>query len=251
MTNIHIITPIVTDGFRNNEPLLAAVPAGCNVEIRSLENGPASVESAVDEVLAAPGVVDAALRAENEGANAVVIDCMLDPGLDAAREAVGIPVIGCGEAALKAAAAHGAFSIITVLQRQERAFRELCARYLISDSLRSVRGIGVSVLDLERDTAHAIDLTTEQVREASRTDGAQAIVYGCTGMLGFAKPAAEALGWPVERIIDPLPFAVVRAHESVLAGVSTDKDIFQAPEPKLVRGFERWPALEKMMAGKP
>ena len=50
-----------------------------------IKQGPASIESAVDEVLAAPGVVDSAIKAEEDGVQAVVIDCMLDPGLDAAR----------------------------------------------------------------------------------------------------------------------------------------------------------------------
>jgi allantoin racemase len=77
----------------------------------------------VDEVLAAPGVVDAAIKAEADGAEAVVIDCMLDPGLDAAREAVSIPVIGCGEAAMRATGAP--FAVVTA--QLESAFR--CLRW--------------------------------------------------------------------------------------------------------------------------
>ena len=91
LIRICIITPIISKGFRDDAPLRAAVPEGCTISQRFLDRGPASVELAVDEVLAGPGVVDAALAAEAEGAQALVIDCMLDPGLDAAREAVGIP----------------------------------------------------------------------------------------------------------------------------------------------------------------
>ena len=117
-----------------------------NAQIRQ---GPASIESAVDEVLAAPGVVDAAIMAEADGAQAVVIDCMLDPGLDAAREAVSIPVIGCGEAAMRAAGAP--FAVVTVLQRQERAFADLARKYGLADRMTGTIGIGVPVLALETD----------------------------------------------------------------------------------------------------
>lgn len=250
MTKIRIITPIISADFRDDAPLRAAVPEGCEVTSMFLEYGPASVESAVDEVLAGPGVIDAALRAEQEGMEALVIDCMLDPALDAAREAVCIPVIGCGEAAMRAAAATGGFSVVTVLQRQERAFRDLSARYGIETALRSVRGIGVSVLALDEDPEASIAATIREARRAIGEDGARAIVFGCTGMLGFGAPVAEALGSVAEMVIDPLPFAVARAHQAVLDGVTTDKQIFPAPEAKDARGFEGWPALRDMMAGR-
>ena len=242
---VHIVTPIVSEGFRDDAPLRAALPPGCEVTSGVLSRGPASVESAVDEVLAAPGVIDAALAAEAGGAAAVVIDCMLDPGLEAAREAVGIPVIGCGMAGLTAAAAQGRFSIVTVLQRQERLFRPLAARHGLGEALASVRGIGVPVLDLERDRATSIDRTIAAARAARDTDGAEAVVFGCTGMLGFAAPLAEALGWDAARVIDPLPHAVAVAHDRVLHAAGAEPA--PAPERKRVEGFAGWPALDAAM----
>lgn len=249
MTNIRIITPIISERFRDDSSLQSALPAGCNVSGMFLDKGPASVESAVDEVLAAPGVIDAARRSEAEGAEAVVIDCMLDPGLDAAREAVRIPVIGCGEAAMSGAAESGAFSVVTVLERQARDFRTLTARYGIADALLSVRAIGMPVLALELEREAAIAATIREARLAIEKDGARTIVFGCTGMLGFAGPVAEALGVVAAEVIDPLPFAVTCAHEAVLAGEMTDKDVFPTPESKKITGFDDWPALKAMMDG--
>ncbi|MGY9032866.1 MAG: aspartate/glutamate racemase family protein, partial [Rhodobacterales bacterium] len=77
------MTPIITKGFRDAEAIDALAPDGVVLSQVTLERGPASVESAVDEVLAGPGVVDAACRAEADGVDAVVIDCMLDPALEA------------------------------------------------------------------------------------------------------------------------------------------------------------------------
>jgi allantoin racemase len=226
------------------------MPDNCRISSVFLERGPGSVESAVDEVLAAPGVVDAALRAEREGVDAVVIDCMLDPGLDAAREAVSIPVIGCGEASMSSAAKARAFSVITVLDRQARAFRELARRYGLADHLRSVRGIGVPVLALESARESSIAATIAEAKAAVQEDGAAAIVFGCTGMLGFAQAVADALDG-VAPVIDPLPHSTLAAHETVLVREQTDKDVYPSPEPKCVTGFSGWRALDAMMRGEP
>ncbi|MGI9418805.1 MAG: aspartate/glutamate racemase family protein [Geminicoccaceae bacterium] len=228
--------------------MLAAMPDRCRISSVFLENGPGSVESAVDEALAAPGVIDAALRAERDGADAVVIDCMLDPGLDAARESVSIPVIGCGEASMSAAAKAGAFSVITVLDRQARAFCELARRYGLADHLRSVRGIGVPVLALESAREESITATLAESKAAVQEDGAAAIVFGCTGMLGFAQPVADGLGH-TSPVIDPLPHATLTAHKAVLAGERTDKAVYPSPEPKRVTGFAGWRMLDAMMRG--
>lgn len=248
MTRLRVITPIISRGFRDDGPLQSCVPDDCDLDQVFLECGPASVESAVDEVLAGPGVIDAALEAEHAGVQAVIIDCMLDPALDAAREAVSIPVIACGEAGMNAAVGHGAFSIITVLQRQERDFRGLAAKYGLGDHLVSVRGIGVSVLDLERQRETSIMATIREAERAVAEDAAASIVFGCTGMLGFAVPVAESLNWPVASVVDPLPHAVAVAQEAAREGRQTDKALYPQPETKEIRGFGAWPRLDAKMA---
>lgn len=238
---VHVITPIVTEGFR-----AAALPApdGCKVTNAQISKGPASIESAVDEVLAAPGVVDAAILAEADGAQAVVIDCMLDPGLDAAREAVSIPVIGCGEAAMRAAGAR--FAVITVLQRQERAFADLARKYGLADMLSETIGIGVPVLALETDRETALAGTINGSKEAV-SGGATSIVFGCTGMLGFADEVRAALGGI--SVIDPLPNAIEFAHKAIQSGHTNDKSIYPYPDSKPIAGFEGWTALDALMRG--
>ena len=238
---IHVITPIVSPGFREAS---LPTPVGCKVTNAQISLGPASIESAVDEVLAAPGVVDAAIRAEAEGAQAVIIDCMLDPGLDAAREAVSIPVIGCGEAAMLQAGAQ--FGIVTVLQRQERAFRDLARKYELANFMSGTTGIGIPVLALETDRTHAIEATIAGSREAI-SKGAEVIIFGCTGMLGFADEVSAALSG-VE-VIDPLPNAINCAHAAIQSGQKTDKTAYPMPETKPVAGFERWSELDALMKG--
>ncbi len=243
---IHVVTPITSAGFRDDAPLAAASPTDCRLTSVFLTLGPTSVESAIDAALAAPGVIDAALRAERHGADAVVVDCMLDPGVDAAREAVGIPVVGCGEVALAAAAEAGPFAVVTVLDRQRRAFVDLVRRLGVAERLRSVRAIGVPVLALEQDREHAIRATIAASRAAVTEDGARAVVFGCTGMLGCAEPVGAALGRDVA-VIDPLPAAVGRVAAAVRAGTATDKLAYPWPEPKPATGFTAWAALDRFV----
>ena len=248
LSKIRIVTPIVSDGFRDDAPLRGALPADCDVSQTFLCRGPESVESAVDEVLAGPGVIDAALTAESEGVDAIVIDCMLDPALDAAREAVSIPVIGCGEAGMKAAASQGPFSVVTVLQRQERDFRSLASRYGFAELLVSVRGIGIPVLELGKNREASAAAAVAGGRAACIEDGAQAIVFGCTGMLGLALDVAEGLGINPARVVDPLPPALRVAHEETARVGAVDKSLYPEPKSKRVKGFAGWPALHEKMA---
>lgn len=251
MTNVRIITPIISAGFRDGAPFASAAPVGCRLSSVFLTNGPASIESAIDEVLAAPGVVDAAQQAQSDGVDAAIVDCMLDPGVEAAREAVDIPIIGCGESALQAAASIGPFCIVTVLDRQARAFRVLAARHGLADRLTSVRGIGVSVLDIEHDREASIVATIRECQQAFGRDGARAVVFGCTGMLGFAVPVAEALGISIDSVIDPLPHAIAIAHEAASAGHMTDKTLYPFPDAKAVAGFSAWRNLSEQLKVKP
>src|SRR6056297_974379 len=67
---------------------------GTQVEIQDVPDGPASIESAYDELMAVPATLRGIVEAERDGFDAVIIGCFGDPGLEAARELVNIPVIG-------------------------------------------------------------------------------------------------------------------------------------------------------------
>ncbi|MCJ7626055.1 MAG: aspartate/glutamate racemase family protein, partial [Anaerolineaceae bacterium] len=83
------------------------------------QHGPVSIESAYDEMLAAPHTIELVKWANREGFDAVVIACFSDPGLDAAKEVSAIPVVGIEVATLHMAAMLGhRFSIMTGMRRR-------------------------------------------------------------------------------------------------------------------------------------
>jgi Asp/Glu/hydantoin racemase len=78
---------------------------GIELVYRCTGAGPAAIRSAADAAAAAPHVVSAVAGAARDGFDAAIVDCAHDPGLDAARRAVAMPVVGAGEAMRAALAA--------------------------------------------------------------------------------------------------------------------------------------------------
>ena len=104
------------------EAARAVAAPGTVVQAVQPSFGPRSIEGHYDEAIAAAGVAEQ-VRAgapwlTGDARAGVVIACFGDPGLDAAREATDVPVIGIAEAAFHVASllATG-FSVVTTMTR--------------------------------------------------------------------------------------------------------------------------------------
>lgn len=130
------------------------------------------------------GTVERAIRAEAEGYDAIVISCMLDPGLIQARGVVNIPVVGTLEATGHVAAMMGnRFTLInadaTVCAQMER----LLDFYGFRDKYTRLRHIDIVSCDLypeKTPTGEVFRRVKEQALKAVREDGAEVIIAGCT-----------------------------------------------------------------------
>ena len=163
----------------------------------NIPHGPDSMESAYDEAIAAPYILQQVVSAEIEGCDAVVIDCAADPALRAAREISELPVVSAGEASYHAAMmVAGKFSVITVLPTTANEISDHLKMYGFSSRVASVRSANVPVLALE-DEQEAEEHLYAAARKAIDEDGAQAIVLGCTGMMAMRDSLEKRLGAPV------------------------------------------------------
>ncbi len=199
-----------------------------DVEIVSVQpkQGFGSLESAYDEALTVPYIIQEATLAEKEGFDAVVLDCAADPGLRAIKEKLTIPVVGSGEASyLTAMTVSAKFSIIAVLEQSVRLMEENIQKYGFSSRLASVRSADVPVLDLKNHEA-ALEAICRTAKKAIEEDGAQSIVLGCTGMKKLCAEVEKELGVPV---IEPLSCAVQMAAGLVRMQLKTSKAAY--PEP--------------------
>lgn len=242
--HIRVVTPITTRGFRDLSEFRALEGPELEISHSEIDIGPASIECEYDEAMALPGTIAKIIEAERDGADAVVIDCMGDPGMKSGRECVSIPVVGPCESAMHVAAMLGhTFSVVTVLSRLRSLIENQAKSYGIFEKLASVRSVDIPVLELEENMNRTKDALAAEAVRAVEDDGADAIIFGCTGMLGCAEAVRSGLlkaGYDIP-VIDPVPLAVRMAVALVDAGLSHSKITYALPPAKPVAGYDMPP----------
>ncbi len=245
MTKIRIITPLHSLSAAVNgstlEELQPLEKLGITFDEVCLQSGPASIETHFDEVLCAPYTVAAAIEAEKAGVDAVIINCMGDPGLYAAREVVTMPVFGPCETSLHVAAMMGhRFSVVSVLDSVRPMFERNALLYGLAGKVASLRMVNIPVLELEDGSPRLLEHLLEQSRLAITEDHADCIVLGCTGFLGVAERLEQKLhaaGHPV-RVINPMPTTALIAAAFVHGGLAHSAAAYPSPnKEKPIIGF--------------
>ncbi|WP_319517789.1 aspartate/glutamate racemase family protein [uncultured Martelella sp.] len=219
---ILVVNPNTTASMTQTIAHAALQVAGRDTEISALTSpmGPVSIEGYYDEAFAVPGLLMEIAKGQKAGADAVVIACFDDTGLDAARAFADIPVVGICESAVKMASFIARrFTIVTTMERSRIPIEELVKRYGVADSAR-VRAADISVLSLEDPQSNARDRLRSEIDAATREDRAEAIILGCAGMADLAHDLTREFGLPV---IDGVSAAVKQAEALVGLGLSTAK----------------------------
>ncbi len=199
------------------------------VSVWDAPDGPASIESSVEEHLAIPGLLKGVKRAEEEGFDALIVGCFGDPGVEAARELATIPIIGPCEASLAASIPLGhQTSIITVLHNVIYSLRRVARVAGLESRLASVRAVEVSVLDLAKERSRVIETFVSEGKKALEEDGADVLIPGCMSMafLGIAEEVQKELGVPVP---NPAAVALKTAELFVRLGLRTSKKAYPTP----------------------
>jgi allantoin racemase len=199
------------------------------------------VETLYLKAMTVPGMLHLARKAERRGASALVIDCMSDPSLDAAREAVSIPVLGPAQtsACLAASLAHR-FSILGTRPDMGHKFVNQMTEYGLNSKLASVQTVGLSVQQVESDPQAMFQALLKAAEQAVTQDGAHLLIPGCTGMIGVANRLGAALA---ERglcvpVIEPPAAAIKMAEALSDLGLAHSKLTYPTPPHKALAGFE-------------
>ena len=234
---IKVVNPNTTWAMTQSigECARAVVGPGTRIEAVSPSMGPASIESHYDEALSVPGLLEAVIVGEREGADGYVIACFGDPGLQAAREVARGPVIGIAEAAMHAATFVGrGFTVVTTLPRTRGRAWDLAAQYGMRGHCLNVRAVDIGVLELETNP-EARKIITEACRAAVDQDGADAVVLGCAGMAELCADIAAEIGVPV---IDGVAAATLFVQSLVTLGLTSHSDgEYAAPAAKPYTGL--------------
>ena len=185
------------------------------------QHGPVSIESAYDELLAAPHTIELVKWANKEMFDAVVIACFSDPGLDAAKEVSDIPVVGIEEATLHMAAMLGhRFSIMTGMHRRIPT-REWHVHLLgLEQHYASSPVLEMSVMEMDANPAKAKRRILELARKCVQKDRAEVIVLGCAGLAGYSEDIEAEIGVVV---LDPTSVAFKVAEAMADLGLRHSK----------------------------
>ena len=204
---ICVVVPIISKEFiakDSRKRVGRSVRPDTEVDFVFVDYGPASIESTYDDVMAAPFVVKKAEWAEKNGYDAVVVSCMLDPGVSAAKEALDIPVVGPKEAAEQIA-------------------------HILGDKVASIYPSGITVLELKEDPEKTYRVLLDQAKKAINDEGANVIILGCTGLTGMGKRLQSELGVPV---LEGEGLALALAQLFVDLGLSQSKIAYKKPAKK-------------------
>ncbi|MCR9176898.1 MAG: aspartate/glutamate racemase family protein [Alphaproteobacteria bacterium] len=226
-------TSSMTDKIRDTA--LAVAAPGTEILALNPADGPVSIEGHYDEAMSLPGLLTETRKGVADGADAVVIACFDDSGLEACREMVDVPVLGICEAAMAAASmvGHG-FSVVTTLPRATPIIEALALKYGYERHCRRVRAAAIPVLALEEDSKAAAEKVRAEVLAAIEEDGAEAVLLGCAGMTDLAAALSAETGVPV---IDGVAAAVKFAEALVGLGLKTCKrGAYAPPRPKTYSG---------------
>lgn len=236
MSRILVVNPNTTASMTLTIAAAARQVAAGDTEIIPATSamGPASIEGYYDEAFALPGLLAEIATAERQGADAAVIACFDDTGLDAARAMAHMPVVGICEAALATAAMIAKrFTVVTTMERSRVPIEELAHRYGMAGRAR-IRAANIAVLALEDPNSGARDRLRNEIVRAIAEDSAEAIVLGCAGMADLAHTLSREFNLPV---IDGVGAAVKQAEALVALGLRTSKrGAYAPPVPKAYMG---------------
>ena len=201
-----VLLPVRADGdtLRLYREALEPYARGVEVDVVGLPGGLEQIETAYDDTVTAPLVVEAVQRLWREGYQGVLINCFDAPGLEASREKVPIPEVGAGLASYAAASliASRCSEITVGGWASARIVHQQAARYGCGGKLARVYVLEEHVLDIEREGEGLAERVAELALESWRRDHVDAVLLGCTGFTPLARRVQELVGRrPV--VIDP------------------------------------------------
>jgi allantoin racemase len=193
------------------------------------DEGPVTIESSYDQAFAIPPTLKLVDKANREGFDAVIIAAFCDPGLEAAKEISNILVLGIQEVTLHMAAMLGArFTVVTMTEHHVPKKYQEARHYMMEQPLASVRPLGLTVAETHTDPVRTKQQVMKIARQAAEEDGAEVIILGCAGMVGYAQEIVKELGVTV---LDPTTLTFKICESMVEAGVVHSKRALFAKPP--------------------
>ncbi len=196
------INPVRGDDPQEMAILSRVTDSRTELEYRSLGEGPEHLQYKTYRAAILMQLVTMIKQAGNDGFDAVIVGCFLDPSVEEGREiAERTLIVGPGEASTHIAATLGnSFSILVTHRNAIPEMEAHLKKRGLWDRLASFKSVEIGVLELQQDKEATLRRFKEAAEEAIAQDRAEVIILGCTGAHGFYEQLQRDLGVPV---IDP------------------------------------------------
>ena len=235
--NIRVITPVpepVGISLEGDIQRLKAVASPqTNVSVGYIKEGKPFIEIDYEDAYAVPATIEAAIQAESEGMNAIVINCTADTGLAACRECVSIPVVAPTESSMHLAAQlSDRFSVLTFSTRTVRRFEHMARVYGMAHKLASVRSIELPLDEMDHEDPELVQRLFEIGKKCVQEDGAHSLIMGCTAF-EIVSQALQSffsqIGMPI-LILEPYSIALHQAEGLAMMNISQSKLTYPYPK---------------------
>lgn len=188
-------TPSVTD--RIGAAARAAASRGTEIEALTAPFGLPLIVTRADWLVAGPATL-AALAARRGTYDAAVIACFGDPGLDAAKELLEVPILGISEAAFHAASMLGRrFGVVSFTAALRPMFEACLEHHGLAARCTGFRMGPAFSGDPGRVAEERADLLVELCRQSAEEDGAEAIILAGGPLAGLAPMIAGRVTVPL------------------------------------------------------
>jgi len=217
VTKILFLNPFGTSNYDEliRRTMDSAVRSDTVIDIRHLTGPLRNLDYYAAKHILEVEIMAAAVQAEDEGYDAMIIGCCYDPGLTQSRELVNIPVVGPMEASLTFARSFGhSYAVVTDHFKAVPEIADRIRLYGGEANCKAVTAIDWYVDDMVLDPTKVAHDTDELVLTVMEESKAETVIIGCTIVsacyeLGVMDPA-NAL--PPRSVINPNLMAVKMAE---------------------------------------
>lgn len=239
MKSILVIVPfpMTADRLAHRQKQLESVQLDLEAvrfDFQAVQIAPLNYVSGHDALLADVGIVEAGLRAQELGYDAVCIDTMSDSGVSVLRSLLSIPVIGPGRHAFLVAQMLGErFSVLAMWKDWFPLYRKTLSELGLTDKCASLRSVEMTPdnQNLLLDKADKVfPALLKQAERCVQEDGADVIILGSTTMHEAHAYLQQHLEVPV---INPGPLSYRMAQTALSLGLPHSKSTY--PEPLVSR----------------
>jgi allantoin racemase len=162
------------------------------VTLRSLQ-GPHTIEGPLDAALGVAGMLEV-IAAYQHPFDAIVVACFGDPGVDALRLLVRVPVIGIGAASFtQAAFISQRFAIVTPAVGTPERYAAVTAAMGCAGQFVGTYQTPLGVADFESGDAAVLETLVFHAEQAVK-DGAECLLFGCAGIADQIRDITERVG---------------------------------------------------------